>query len=810
MGENEHFTEHIVNIRKRFSEFVNILIDDQQMNIEMRLNDYINEINNNSMNNSQIILLPYGGRAWNNIVYGDKFKHITSHFSEVQTISFLSGNYDFVIFSNSYIDISYFHNIINNFFITWVEPYIISKFDEMCNNKHINDKFDIKGKYTIINYYTGKEEDITCHTISCGYQYVLILQKNKDVVVDSNKELYIPNGDNNKTLIYFECSAFPINEFDRFKDNMSNNSFLSEYGLFLVSSFLLTDRTKEKGVSIDVIRNQFMDNHILPNLLAFHGLKHDKESFITSVFLERLHLFFITKPKDAFLLTNTNNEDQKLYELQQKEPTSHGFYKKKQSDLMLQSFKKYNATIIDNNNNEFPFNEWFQRFNDELLDSPRGGSHNNFEPYDYSFPSFRQLINWILILFYKYNISNLLNVRFEKSGGDALRYYLPEIIHTSDIDTKLFYTSTKSFLNIQDKIILLIVFLMEYMETNKYFRFAISRKVEFGQYEFDLKFDTHSQENVLSCRYLRDFAVPLLSIDLRLNYSITLISISIRGHDNYNLNFSSKYDNAILDVGFNKSNKEIIAEKNKFNREVQVSQYPYHSGINFTDNPDFFQLAPLPTIDYLIKDIEGMYSNLKNREARIASGKREKDFSRFNMLNEIKKLNKQPQLSPDNIRMLDQLTDVPDNFINNKNNFVYCCGTILNNDIMQLNDITKYVFNYETIITELNKYIPNNLGEDIILFAMYLRDAQIKNKKLTFSKDKRENIKNETFADVNIKNKKISDATQDAQTRKQSLRRKNRGGKRSTSKNKKQGNYKQMKISRNKYIKLKKSKKLHY
>jgi hypothetical protein len=719
----------------------------------------------------------------------------------------------------------------------------------------MNDDFDINGKYRIINYYTGKEEqeDITCNTISCGYRYYLILQKNDNVEVDPNKELYIPNEDDNKTLFYFECSAFPINNLTRFKQQMcgdnnkcGDNSFLSKYGLFLVSSFLLTDRTKEKGVSIDVIRNQFMDNYILPKLVKSRSVEVD--TFITSVFLEGFNHFFIAIQKNAKLLTNTNinNELQQLdqvHQLQLKETTSHEFYKKKQSELMLESFKKYGATVVGDDMNDYSFNKWFQLFNDQLLDSPRGGNTHAYPQHHSSFPSFRQLINWILILFDRYNTKSNKGVRFEKSGGDALRYYLPEILHTSDIDTKLFYTpkprDKQIFRKIQDTIILLIVFLMEYMETNKYFRFDISREVYFGTYTFKLTFDTFLQENVLSCRYLRNFAVPLLSIDLRLNYSITLLSIN--GNDNYNidkstepftqtpkLKFASKYDNAILDVGFNQSDHKIISEKNNFNRHVEVDQYlnntPYHSGVQFNDNPNLFQLAPLPTINYLIYDIKGMYSNEKNREARIAAGKHEKDMYRLKLLKTIEETNLHPELEPEIIRILDQITKVPHEFIYNKNNFVNCCISILSNANMQLEDIKTYVDNYDTIITELNKYIPN-LGKDIILFSMYLRDEKIQNKKLAFSKETRVNIKNETLKDVEYKYKKIIETENKIDERKQNseqrqltlkrtqntqekqITKKKRGGKRSTSKNKKQGNYKN--ISRNKYIKLKNQKGFH-
>ena len=307
-----------------------------------------------------------------------------------------------------------------------------------------------------------------------------------------------------------------------------------------------------------------------------------------------------------------------------------------------------------------------------------------------------------------------------------MRYYLPDLMqHTADIDTKLFYDSSRRLPPVQDKIIVLIVFLMVYMEHHAYFRFEETRNIRFGSHTFRLTFNTLNQENVLSCRFLRDFFVPLLSMDLKLNFYI-------QRDDGYI--FVSQYTNAILDVGFNQTTKEAIMLKKDYNRYIsippgQIDPTTY-SGISYKmiDNSFTLWLTPLPSIEYLIEDLNKMYSNPENAQARRAAGKEEKDNRRKELLFSLHESKMRPDLTPAVMQQLDQNVEITPTFEAQKQAFKRIVEILLHT-VFDLQHKPQQAI-YENI-QQINLFFDDKeSGAFIINLATYLgfKDRKLKNK----------------------------------------------------------------------------------
>jgi hypothetical protein len=762
--------QRIINLRNRFAYFIQHLVEGD---VEIAIDSFINHMNNNPNQNS--VVLKYGGRSWNNIVYNE-FGEQTAEFNDVQKISFLKGNYDIFMFANSHVEFKSFNGIITHF-ISKIEELFKRQFEIMCNSG--NESGDELKKYEIVSHRSSDEKP-ECHTISCGYYYHIML-KQKNSEVSEHYEIMVP-GQEYKSLFYFECSAFPVKNLDLFRQTMvfaQNPTFVSKFGLFFFSSLLLTDRNKEKGISIDEIRKQFMDNIILPAILVEFRM-NDIVNFMKHIFLDFYDEIFFLNPSHEFDLSK-----------------SITFYKNYQSKIILAAFEKYDAQVIFSGK-RIHYVEFIKQFNDALLDSRCGGrtkmEDSSKSPDFQNYPSFRQIINWILICVNVYLQEEKNGImRFEKSGGDAMRYYLPdELQHTVDIDTKLFYTSSKKITPVQNKIILIVIFLIIYMEKNRYFRFDETVGVQFGDEEFTLVFDTWRQDNVLSCRFLRDFFVPLLSMDLRLNFSIRRIRTG--GW------FSSKYTNAILDIGFNMSDKKTIQEKHDFFRHIPIPpDFPHDiiSGIIKTiyvskNQQQVILLTPLPTVSYLIEDIEKMYKDETSRQARITAGKYTKDVDRHEKLTRLHASGQRRDLAHDVIDKLEQIEQMNNaKFIEQKNKLYMFCEDLLSipDDnfkfdtntvdltIMKLlppltRNIVHYFENEYTIQPET--YTGQSV-EDILLFSLFLISKTVLNKKLPFSNFKRKEIVENTLNEIG----QINDARN---SRKESLRRSTRSTKRGGTK----------------------------
>ena len=728
----------IINTRNNFSKFMADLITPE---IEAAINHLMYKYTTANM-----VMLKYGGRAWNNIVYTE-FSRQAETFSGLENVCFLKGNYDLVLFANTKIDLKWFsENLVVD--LGQIEQLMLKRFRAMAdmdiNHTYNYNNYGLTGYFSLksgTGFPAAPTDMPTCNTVSCGYRWHLELKRieNKDTTFP----LIIP-GEVSRSLLYFECSAFPVLLFNDFKHIMVNKTdpyFLSSFGLFFITSLLLTDRKDEKGVSIDTIRKKFMENHILPKIMTTESLSAlfpyfsgsfniltNKPDFINYVFIIIFSKLFI---HDRINISNT-------------------FYKNIQSQIMLAAFNNYNAIVKDSVTN---YSEWLKEFNDNILDVSNA-------PTD--FPSFRLIINWILVLIEK-NFDK--KTRIEKSGGDALRYYLPEILkHTSDIDSKIFYTNKKDLTSLQDKIIVVLVCLIKYMEQNRYFRYNNYVIITFGQFEYTVTFNSTGQENVLSCRFLREFVIPLMSIDLKINYSISTAV------DGVEYKFSSSYRNPILDIGFNITTIETITEKKLPENANTVTTGENRDTLTgvYVSESDLYVTSPLPTVAYLKKDIESMLTPGINATLRKEAGKTDKDSQRLSALNSLTEETIKTNINAglDNLEQLKQATPAS---IAEKNRVLIFFDTIL-----------KYSFDLQNLLhpEENPLYLAikgffnneDSIAVDILYISYYLGFNEKINKHLYFSQYKRTQQKDYIYGVLTEKYNALLEKDIQTKLRKSSLR----------------------------------------
>jgi len=500
----------------------------------------------------------------------------------------------------------------------------VKKYDDMKNNVEMNNKFELQKYYEtenefLDNYIFSSSLGKDCHTISCGRNFHFMIDKSDNYIKNSPTKKIMLDDDERKSILYIEFSFTPLGNSERFKNLMiedpeeKNHRLLSPVGLFFISSFLTTNRDKEKGVSIDSIRKIVMDKYINNGyIINYYDPTYPKGQTVTLEIIQQFIIDLFITDFGYFFKPPTTDTD------------AVTFYQTKQSDILLYFFEKYEAKIEYPGYDNQSYSEWFKLFNDALLNFRGGGNmirnpeSGNIQPPE--LPSLRHLINWMLISTEQY----CGGIRMEKSGGDALRYYLYDSMkHTSDIDSKLFYTNPRIYVSVKKKLISVLIFLRNYLHKNNYFRFIEQRNIIFGNEKFILTFNTTNQDYVSSVRFLPRFFVPLLSLDVRLKFSIK---------NKNDIIISGYYNIAPLDIGFNKIDSEKLDEKKRQPLQtITLGEPPkIYTGIAMLQN--FYYMTPIPSIYYLNEDIKNMYKDATNAAARRMAGKEESDNKRLNLL----------------------------------------------------------------------------------------------------------------------------------------------------------------------------------
>ena len=624
--DNTSTNESSLGIQTRFL-FADLMAD--MLNdgmIETKINEMIAWLEQQGC-----IVAKYGGRSWANFATEAQINLIADGPQSLLRASFLNGNFDIFVFPSSLAgDMNaLFGALVAE--ISRVIVYLFTlKYDLIKNNN--NAKYALLNASGSDNYvFSSVIGDDECNTVSCGKNFHFMLDKSDRYIDPTPEQKIMLDEDQRKSIFYIEFSFTPLGNPALFTQLMiSANKYLTPVGLFFISSFLKTDRDKEKGVSIDSMRkiemDKYIDNRSIIDL--YHRLRRVAGSPNEPIDILKQKLII------QLFLTDFNE----LF------GTENPFYQSKQSEILLYFFEKYGAQIeVNPGANTQIYSEWFKTFNDALLNS-RGGGYTILSPdgsrQPSNLPSMRQLMNWLIISTERY----CDGIRMEKSGGDSLRYYLFDSMpHTSDIDAKLFYYNPRIYKSVKKKLIVALFFLRDYLHTKNFFRFNEQRRLTFGGRNFTLTFDTTSQQYISSIRILPKFFVPLLSIDLRLKFFIQC-------EEGIQQRITGNFSIAPLDIGFNQKQQEVI--KPPMQTITLGSQL--FTGV-LASPPNTYYITPIPTIQYLLQDIDNMYSDPINAAARRRAGKEASDNARRELLRGLSSTDPNPNA----IRFLEQYEEIP-------------------------------------------------------------------------------------------------------------------------------------------------------
>ena len=202
------------------------------------------------------------------------------------------------------------------------------------------------------------------------------------------------------------------------------------------------------------------------------------------------------------------------------------------------------------------------------------------------------------------------------AGGDAVRRYLdknnrPIETITKDLDVKIYYDATMRQETIaraaETQIAPELVALAGYLNQHKDEFFIPTRSYNLYGYTAYIQFVVPS--NQFRVRYFEAteaLPVYLLSLDYRMYVQITVGTRT----------FSLRHDLAILDL---------VLDKNPYSSLNALRKVLYAI-------PDFI---PIPSIRFLLKDLESTYTQRSRAAARFWSGKNDKDAKRYTFLKEL-------------------------------------------------------------------------------------------------------------------------------------------------------------------------------
>lgn len=267
----------------------------------------------------------------------------------------------------------------------------------------------------------------------------------------------------------------------------------------------------------------------------------------------------------------------------------------------------------------------------------------------------RPMINSCIVMY-----SNVLKETFEKTfllvvGGDAMRRYKDDITMTSDIDTKLYYdremkpTQKRSLINLTLAFMSLFVTIMNYTykinvddiyklhskNNNNAYKIFLPKLQQFTENEAIEHMINKNQIHIyhFRLRYIEEsceFPVDLFSIDLNIP-----VIVKIENKEE----FRSHITIPVFDM---------VLQKNDGSVSMKESIHDY---TNTT--------VPVASLDFLKKDLDNTYSNVRKSRLRFNNDKVVKDKKR---LDELYQLN-QDDYSPN----LDRLFDDKDLVVDRKN-----------------------------------------------------------------------------------------------------------------------------------------------
>jgi hypothetical protein len=665
----------------------------------------------------------YGGTSWNYIFNTSGL--INSHDETIknneqlslQQISTIKGNYDILCFTNNPITNGSINSTIKNE-INEIHELIIKQFTVMTVNQRT--KTGPQLPFSILDYFIGPMEfndNIHFGTLSlCNSIHFDLYFRDPNTINDPLGirllgNTYEYDNDNNNTdndniyhklIFYFEYGnpngnihffkkhcIMNINDDDNEDDGDGAGDSdgagdgddnkkiytLSQLGLYLISNMLIKDRIDEKGIDIDKIREG----------LFFYNKRGGKSMFdyISEQITYMIQMMptSVASPKTIedtlmFLFTEVFDEifinDSKMV----------NNYQLTQYKIFIRKFNDHKSQVYGSDGKIYnSYNDFFTEFQSKCLDI------NSSE-----YPSLRQLIQTLLTSF---NIS--LNNRgiIQISGGDTYRRIDPNLLITADIDCKVYIPNKKdneSFMNHVKIILLSLLPLLNQF----YLRLKTQIQIHFGQTIFTLYINSNHQQKIFKLRQILDFIVPLISLDCKLNTSLstdrwskkvsggiqsnilmTPLDIAINTPlTDSNYNYNHMLDDKIIRTSLNlvKQNSHIgndillyvlmddidnnlIEEYKKSVVGYFFTSEIYFNKIKFGKTPDIpkigslistiqtfkiddsntlkyiiIYLTPIPTIYELNKELDKLISVPERREERVTTQKHIKDDYRKELI----------------------------------------------------------------------------------------------------------------------------------------------------------------------------------
>ena len=659
----------------------------------------------------------YGGTSWNHHFKGQ------DQDQDINRKAVLPGNYDIFFSLNDTNDDADFYGILDFFhhdfvlpiyqyFDLLIKPYFTSQgVDENFYDSHFKILIE---KVDLYNGTWSGGYGENSSTKSYGFKIIFgatganipntrnlaekqIVKQFKESIFNEAEPDYDAEPDNaikyKKLLFYLEIQRNTINNetlANLFQDDSKQKYYgLNIRGLNLVSNFLLDKnmRSKKKGFNLDIVRNNMLDEYYNVNSgdpritkqidaldMLFNGLWDE-------IFSDNKYSKFIPGVKDDWNnlrcdIFKTILEDEKT-----------GAYITIGDAPSNSDHGKFLKIMGIGSETNISYSDFFKVLNDKVLnDTPGGGNFN------WTLPSFRQLIDFVIS---GTNFQGQVNhgiFRLEGSGGDAIRHYLSkDITSTADFDTKLFYDETipvpnqidvdqynsakRSFMRpsknvtdelgirfnpdfytnysgnsggsikmryfLEERMTILVAIISKILDEFRFFRFAITYKITipgFEHHTFGCELNSLNQEKITRPRKINNYFVAtpgfksLLTLDARLK--LNYFKYSSSGYSPIGYSF---FDFAPLDIAFYDGSEKmkLLSNKHESIRSVdtegfRTSLFPVEKdGIEY----GYGLLTPLPSSNEILTDLQ---KNLAGERAieRASVGKTGKDTQRMEKFNE--------------------------------------------------------------------------------------------------------------------------------------------------------------------------------
>ena len=582
----EMFCEAITK-RKNFADVV------RQM--DTILNPKVSEIINIT-NDANTISWIGGSRSWKK-VYEKDIKNSNCRIDDKNALTHASvnviGNYDIFVMHNG--DVNSFKN-----FLTIINNKVIELQKQLNNNEGNNYIFKVeypRGAFNRVNI-----DKLNMCTISPCKSVMLTMTK----LPNSRREESPTTTFEDKLLVYIEIGFIKDLRIQYMRDNLimsiidspnPSNSFnyLNGYGLIMFSMLIDQSRVKEKGLDVDLYRDDLIKCYL-------------KSHRTHSVFIDKIIQLY----RGSF-------------------PLNIPFYQENLSKLYIDNMLRHHKELT---NSRTDLKEQITLVVIEAL---------------------RPMINTCILLIQQVLNAEQHKSKYDAYivmvGGDAMRRYEPNITITNDIDTKIYYngTNSKQFLELILSCTILCTKLLEYTTV-----YDVKKSYSYNPSATNIRYKSNTNaasldksytvswdsiktsngadldENTLNSkgnnlfrpRFIEEsdiFPVNLFSIDM-----CVPIEVNIE-----NQKYKSKLTIPVLDI--------VVQKRTKTQTEREDITF---MELNLPPINKVSTKFPNASLSFLIKDLEKTYSNEETACARFFARKNEKDTGRLQTLRHIQNTSK--------------------------------------------------------------------------------------------------------------------------------------------------------------------------